>query len=107
MLRFAGRCEDDDGDKVTLPPQGGAGPAGPVHQLLCRRDKLLPKLQKILLRIESPDYESNVPAEIRQKLEMKVSSEYLIDITMVLAPTTRNVDWAFFCCHLLSRKMKM
>lgn len=63
-------------DEVALASQGGTSVVDQMDQLSRRRDKLLPKLQKILLSIGSPGYSNKVPAHIRQKMELKVSSEY-------------------------------
>lgn len=66
--------DDDDDDEMVPLPQAATSLEGQTQQLSLRRDKLLPKLQKILLTVESPDYRSKVPAPIREKMEAKVSS---------------------------------
>ena len=43
-------------------------------QLSQRRDKLLPKLEKLLCTVQTPDYLSKVPAHVRQQLDTKVST---------------------------------
>ncbi|XP_011617194.2 valine--tRNA ligase, mitochondrial [Takifugu rubripes] len=57
--------------QLHLHVQGGTSVVGQMDQLSRRRDKLLPKLQKILLSIESPGYSNKVPAHIRQRMELK------------------------------------
>ena len=46
-----------------------------ITQLTQRRVKLLPKLEEILSRMQSPHYTSKVPAEVRQQMDRKVSIE--------------------------------
>lgn len=43
-------------------------------QLSQRREKLLPKLEKLLCRVRSPDYLSKAPAHVRQQMDTKVSA---------------------------------
>lgn len=54
------------------PLQAGASPEARTQQLSLRRDKLLPKLQKVLLTVQCPDYRSKAPAHAREKMEAKV-----------------------------------
>lgn len=58
-----------------LSPQGGASLDAQAQQLSLRRDKLLPKLQKVLGAVQSPDFSSKVPAAVRQRMETQVSWE--------------------------------
>ncbi|CAF94693.1 unnamed protein product [Tetraodon nigroviridis] len=50
----------------------GASPEARTQQLSLRRDKLLPKLQKVLLTVQCPDYRSKAPAHAREKMEAKM-----------------------------------
>ncbi|XP_029299052.1 valine--tRNA ligase, mitochondrial isoform X2 [Cottoperca gobio] len=45
-----------------------------ILQLSQRRDKLVPKLEKILCRLQSPGYLSKVPAHVRQQMDTKMSA---------------------------------
>lgn len=53
--------------------QSGVSPDKQMVQLSQRRDKLLPKLEKLLCRVQTPGYLSKVPAHVRQQLDTKVS----------------------------------
>lgn len=44
-----------------------------ILQLSQRRERLVPKLEEILCRVQSPDYMTKVPAHVRQQLDSKVS----------------------------------
>uniref|UniRef100_H3CK65 Valine--tRNA ligase, mitochondrial n=1 Tax=Tetraodon nigroviridis TaxID=99883 RepID=H3CK65_TETNG len=58
--------------RVHLAAQAGASPEARTQQLSLRRDKLLPKLQKVLLTVQCPDYRSKAPAHAREKMEAKM-----------------------------------
>lgn len=43
-----------------------------IVQLSQRRDRLVPKLDEILARVQSPSYLSKVPAHVREQMDSKV-----------------------------------
>lgn len=45
-----------------------------ILQLSQRRDKLVPKLEEIHCRVQSPDYLTKAPAHVRQQMDNKVST---------------------------------
>ncbi|TMS18393.1 Valine--tRNA ligase, mitochondrial [Larimichthys crocea] len=45
-----------------------------ILQLSRRRDKLVPKLEKILCRVRSPDYLTKAPAHVREQIDSKMSA---------------------------------
>ncbi|KAA8586088.1 hypothetical protein FQN60_007657 [Etheostoma spectabile] len=60
--------------QLHLHIQSGMNIENQMAQLSQRRDKLVPKLEKILCRVQSPDYLTKVPAHVRQQMDTKVSS---------------------------------
>ncbi len=53
--------------------QSGMNMDKQILQLSHRREKLVPKLEEILCRVQSPDYLTKVPPHIRQQMDTKAS----------------------------------
>ncbi|XP_032392086.1 valine--tRNA ligase, mitochondrial [Etheostoma spectabile] len=60
--------------QLHLHIQSGMNIENQMAQLSQRRDKLVPKLEKILCRVQSPDYLTKVPAHVRQQMDTKMSA---------------------------------
>ncbi|XP_047460338.1 valine--tRNA ligase, mitochondrial [Mugil cephalus] len=60
--------------QLHLHIQGGINIDKQIQQLSQRRHKLVPKLDEILCRVQSPDYLIKVPAHVRQQMDEKVSA---------------------------------
>ncbi|XP_059206292.1 valine--tRNA ligase, mitochondrial isoform X2 [Centropristis striata] len=45
-----------------------------ILQLSQCKDRLVPKLEKLLCRVQSPDYLTRVPAHVRQQMDTKISA---------------------------------
>ncbi|XP_062291672.1 valine--tRNA ligase, mitochondrial isoform X2 [Scomber scombrus] len=60
--------------QLHLHVQNGMRVDKQIAQLTQRRVKLLPKLEEILCRMQSPHYMSKVPAQVRQQMDSKMSA---------------------------------
>ncbi|XP_042362406.1 valine--tRNA ligase, mitochondrial [Plectropomus leopardus] len=60
--------------QIHLEVQSGMNIDKLIVELSQRRDKLVPKLEKILSRVQSPDYLTKTPAQTRQKIDAKMSA---------------------------------
>ncbi|XP_037329260.2 valine--tRNA ligase, mitochondrial isoform X1 [Pungitius pungitius] len=60
--------------QLHLYIQSGMNIDKQILQLSQRRDKLVPKLEKLLCRVQSPDYLSKAPAHVRQQMDTKTSA---------------------------------
>ena len=61
-----------------------------ILQLSKRRDKLVPKLEEVLSRVQSPDYLTKVPAHVRQQMDNKVSTWQLLWVVYNQLLTSSN-----------------
>lgn len=60
--------------QLHLHVQSGMNIEKQILQLSHRRAKLVQKLEKILCRVQSPDYLTKVPAHVRQQMDAKMSA---------------------------------
>ncbi|KAK2921458.1 hypothetical protein Q8A73_000943 [Channa argus] len=60
--------------QLHLRIQSGLDVSKQISKLFQRREKLIPKLEEILCRVESPDYLAKVPAHVRQQMDSKMST---------------------------------
>ncbi|XP_045914293.1 valine--tRNA ligase, mitochondrial isoform X3 [Micropterus dolomieu] len=60
--------------QLHLHVQSGMNIEKQILQLSQSREKLVPKLEEILCRVQSPDYLTKVPAHVRQQTDSKVSA---------------------------------
>ncbi|KAM9340530.1 valine--tRNA ligase, mitochondrial [Symphorus nematophorus] len=60
--------------QLHLHVQSGMNIDKQILQLSQRRDKLVPKLEEILCRVQSADYLTKVPAHARQQMDNKISA---------------------------------
>ncbi|XP_074542457.1 valine--tRNA ligase, mitochondrial isoform X2 [Halichoeres trimaculatus] len=60
--------------QLHLHAQSGVNVDKQLLQLSQRRDKLVLKLEETLSRVQSHDYQTKVPAHVRQQMESKVSA---------------------------------
>ncbi|XP_076610498.1 valine--tRNA ligase, mitochondrial isoform X2 [Chaetodon auriga] len=60
--------------QLHLHVQSGMNSNKQILQLSQRRDKLVPKLEEILSRVQSPDYLTKVPSHVRQQTDKKMSA---------------------------------
>lgn len=60
--------------RLHLDVKSGVNLDKQISQLLQRRDKLVPKLEELLSRLQSADYQTKVPAHVREQLDKKVSA---------------------------------
>ncbi|KAM9738210.1 valine--tRNA ligase, mitochondrial isoform 2-T2 [Menidia menidia] len=60
--------------QLHLPLQSGVNADRQLLQLCQRREKLLPKLQELLGRINSADFQTKVPAPVREQTHRRVSA---------------------------------
>ncbi|TKS88719.1 Valine--tRNA ligase, mitochondrial [Collichthys lucidus] len=60
--------------QLHLHVQSGINIDKQILQLSRRRDKLVPKLEKILCRVRSPDYLTKAPAHVREQIDSKMSA---------------------------------
>ncbi|KAK2829980.1 hypothetical protein Q5P01_017911 [Channa striata] len=60
--------------QLHLHIQSGLDVSKHIAQLFQRREKLLPKLEGIRCRVQSPDYLTKVPAYVRQQMDSKVAT---------------------------------
>ncbi|XP_026155453.1 valine--tRNA ligase, mitochondrial isoform X2 [Mastacembelus armatus] len=60
--------------QLHLQVQGGMNIDKQILELSHRRDKLIPKLENILFRVQSPNYLTKVPAHVRQQMDNKMSA---------------------------------
>ncbi|XP_035771896.1 valine--tRNA ligase, mitochondrial-like [Neolamprologus brichardi] len=60
--------------RLHLHVQSGMNIEKQIVQLSQRRDRLVPKLDEILARVQSPSYLSKVPARVREQMDSKVSA---------------------------------
>ncbi|XP_070702289.1 valine--tRNA ligase, mitochondrial isoform X2 [Pempheris klunzingeri] len=60
--------------QLHLHVQSGTNIDKQILQLSQRRDKLVPKLEEMLSRVQAPDYLTKVPAQVRQQMDSKTSA---------------------------------
>ncbi|XP_041811024.1 valine--tRNA ligase, mitochondrial isoform X2 [Chelmon rostratus] len=60
--------------QLHLHVQNGMNIKKQILQLSQRRDKLVPKLEEIHCRVQSPDYLTKAPAHVRQQMDNKMSA---------------------------------
>ncbi|XP_049606433.1 valine--tRNA ligase, mitochondrial isoform X2 [Syngnathus scovelli] len=60
--------------RLHLPLQSAVNMTKQVARLTQRRSKLVPKLDELLCKIQSPEYLHKVPAHIREQMERKLSA---------------------------------
>lgn len=60
--------------QLHLHFQSGMDIRKQILQLSQRRDKLVPKLDEVLCRVQSPDYLTKVPSHVREQMDSKVSA---------------------------------
>uniref|UniRef100_A0A672Z1P7 Valine--tRNA ligase n=1 Tax=Sphaeramia orbicularis TaxID=375764 RepID=A0A672Z1P7_9TELE len=60
--------------KLHLHVQGVMNIDKQITQLSQRRHKLIPKLEELLSKVQSPDYLTKVPAQIREQVDSKMSA---------------------------------
>ncbi|XP_070777490.1 valine--tRNA ligase, mitochondrial [Enoplosus armatus] len=60
--------------QLHLYVQSGVNIDKQILQLSQRRNKLVPKLEEILCRVQSPDYLTKVPARVRLQMDCKMSA---------------------------------
>ncbi|XP_037120247.1 valine--tRNA ligase, mitochondrial isoform X3 [Syngnathus acus] len=60
--------------RLHLPPQSAVNMTKQVARLTRRRSKLVPKLDQLSCKIQSPEYLHKVPAHIREQMERRLSA---------------------------------
>ncbi|XP_013771480.1 valine--tRNA ligase, mitochondrial [Pundamilia nyererei] len=60
--------------QLHLHVQSGMNIEKQIVQLSQRRDRLVPKLDQILARVQSPSYLTKVPSHVREQMDSKVSA---------------------------------
>ncbi|XP_068603735.1 valine--tRNA ligase, mitochondrial [Brachionichthys hirsutus] len=81
--------------QLHLQVQGGPNVDKQVAQLTQRRNKLTPKLEEVLLRVQAADFLTKVPAPVRQQIGNRVSAlqqelktiEDRLKVLQVIQPT--------------------